>query len=1188
MHLYPLTFMYMMKRLLFVLATVGLMVGATVGMALAEDPTTGTGDATFILPKDGSRYTLSADSHFESFAIANDSFSFVLNPGSRVTLSSADRKTLNNSLGIATTCEASRSIITLPLGTVPPEAARQTVTITPGSACSMIGATPSSVTVLAPNGGETLQEGQQYTIRWSSANIPANTSLSIDIYNGMSATILNPNTTIVAGLPANATSYTWTVSSNNGWGIGNRGSSRKFAAALMALVAPPRTNQYMIGVRARTATGEIAYDQSDAPFSIVSAGGGGGGGTATSSITVLAPNGGEQLTPGAPYVIRWRASNFPTSSTFYIELRPGGNNSSGVISRIAVAPWRNDSYLWQIPSSTVSGQYRVEIYKADQNGNVDQNESIKDVSDAPFTIVPVAPGGGGGGGGGCATNPQVPVGDQPPGDEPPCVPIVSFDRDLFFGMRNDPDVSNLQEFLIDQGFLAPPASGNYFILTKKAVQAFQSAHGLRPTGYFGPLTRAVANRILAGGSGGVTAGISVSASNLVPDQNISVGVAGSPLGAFHVVVSGGAVAVRNAVFKVQLGGAPGNGIVTDIDNVVLLDQSGRQLAGPIDVQGENVGPRGTLSFNDTFTLPNGASDLILKGTIGREFASDQTITLNTNLSVYWSVFAQGSGEPLSTLPNQNVSAHTVTVKTVALRMSLALFPHESTKAAGAVNVTMARFLLDATGSSEDVRVSGINTAQRGTGLRSGINTCKIVQDQGAGGVLTLTTGFNIANPVEGTTRLFTFDTPQVIPKGSTLTVDLVCNVAINAAVGSTYGWDLAPVQSLATGAITGARIDPVLGNAAGPLFTVVGTGRLSVALDASSPSSRLVAGGRSNELVTVLRLTTSGEAMNLNKIGLRYDGTRTDDIVKATIWDGNTQVAQAVFAGSSIFATATFSERYGLPQNDSKVFFIKVDVVGVGITGANSGDTIAINFDGATNPANTEAVGLNSGLLIHPIATVDTHAPGVRIMKSVPTVSIVPLPTTRLVTGRNDLMRFKITAGPQGDVSIGKVTYRTIVSGASDVQVFNTNIYAFVDQNYSTIASGVQLDGALSSINDSTVDTGSSLHEAGGYERNLRPENSAGAPTAVIIPAGGTRYFEVRGDVVTAGTRFGVSTSLQGDAALVPVGTFGSVDASPENDFIWSDNAITTRFSPTTPQWANGYLVSGLPNTGTASQTLTQ
>lgn len=91
-------------------------------------------------------------------------------------------------------------------------------------------------------------------------------------------------------------------------------------------------------------------------------------------------------------------------------------------------------------------------------------------------------------------------------DTPPATPAYTFSRDLSFGLRNDPDVTNLQEFLIDQGFLQGSPSGNYFILTQKAVKKFQAAYNIKASGYFGPVTRALANRILAGtesaGAGG--------------------------------------------------------------------------------------------------------------------------------------------------------------------------------------------------------------------------------------------------------------------------------------------------------------------------------------------------------------------------------------------------------------------------------------------------------------------------------------------------------------------------------------------------------------------------------------------------------------------------------------------------------------------------------------------------------------
>lgn len=96
-------------------------------------------------------------------------------------------------------------------------------------------------------------------------------------------------------------------------------------------------------------------------------------------------------------------------------------------------------------------------------------------------------------------------------DEAPPTTVASFDGNLYLGMRNDPDVSNLQEFLTDQGFYSSTITGNFFILTKRAVQKFQAAHGLNPTGYFGPMTRAVANQILIDGGGG---GVSMRKSNL--------------------------------------------------------------------------------------------------------------------------------------------------------------------------------------------------------------------------------------------------------------------------------------------------------------------------------------------------------------------------------------------------------------------------------------------------------------------------------------------------------------------------------------------------------------------------------------------------------------------------------------------------------------------------------------------------
>ena len=109
------------------------------------------------------------------------------------------------------------------------------------------------------------------------------------------------------------------------------------------------------------------------------------------SITVLSPNGGETYKIGDTLNIKWNASNFSDSSKVYIELRPDGpaiSVGSQAVKIVAISP-TSGYYLWQVPNTIIPGQYIIEVYKADQNGIVNSNESVKDVSDTRFTISSV-------------------------------------------------------------------------------------------------------------------------------------------------------------------------------------------------------------------------------------------------------------------------------------------------------------------------------------------------------------------------------------------------------------------------------------------------------------------------------------------------------------------------------------------------------------------------------------------------------------------------------------------------------------------------------------------------------------------------------------------------------------------------------------------------------------------------------
>lgn len=77
----------------------------------------------------------------------------------------------------------------------------------------------------------------------------------------------------------------------------------------------------------------------------------------------------------------------------------------------------------------------------------------------------------------------------------PTLAFATIDSNLKYGSRGV-EVTELQEFLIDKGFLTGQPTGNFFALTKKAVISYQKSLNLPATGFVGQLTRAEINKEL--------------------------------------------------------------------------------------------------------------------------------------------------------------------------------------------------------------------------------------------------------------------------------------------------------------------------------------------------------------------------------------------------------------------------------------------------------------------------------------------------------------------------------------------------------------------------------------------------------------------------------------------------------------------------------------------------------------------
>ena len=73
---------------------------------------------------------------------------------------------------------------------------------------------------------------------------------------------------------------------------------------------------------------------------------------------------------------------------------------------------------------------------------------------------------------------------------------ATLNRNLSYGMTGT-DVSQLQQFLADEGLYTAPVSAYFGSITKSAVIAFQQQEGITPaSGYVGSITKADINSIL--------------------------------------------------------------------------------------------------------------------------------------------------------------------------------------------------------------------------------------------------------------------------------------------------------------------------------------------------------------------------------------------------------------------------------------------------------------------------------------------------------------------------------------------------------------------------------------------------------------------------------------------------------------------------------------------------------------------
>ncbi len=332
--------------------------------------------------------------------------------------------------------------------------------------------------------------------------------------------------------------------------------------------------------------------------------------------------------------------------------------------------------------------------------------------------------------------------------------------------------------------------------------------------------------------------------------------------------------------------------------------------------------------------------------------------------------------------------------------------------------------------------------------------------------------------------------------------------------------------------------------------TTPASSSFSVSLDASSPAYKIVSANTPSVHTGSFKFRGGSEDIYLYKVAIIANRS-VPGIQKVSLYegmgDGAAKLGEGFFVGDSASASVIFTRQMLIPKNTEKVIQVRADIGPIGVAEAVSvsGDFIQLNYGNAWGKSGI------SGADVSPTGSAEVA--GIRVMKSVPTVSLDSIPGTALADGR--LMRFKVTADSKGAVSLGKMVFRMSASRAS---VSNVRLYAFSDALYSNPIAGVDSDGGIPTSN------------VGVFIVN--------PATPVQIPAGATRYFELRGSVSGISNGASVTTTLLSDQSASFPQTGSSLREKDVN-FVWSPNSIQTAGFANT-DWFNGFGVRGLPSAG--------
>lgn len=680
---------------------------------------------------------------------------------------------------------------------------------------------------------------------------------------------------------------------------------------------------------------------------------------------------------------------------------------------------------------------------------------------------------------------------------------ATFTRNLTVGSTGT-DVMDLQKFLNSNPDTMVAASGagspgmetSYFgPATKAAVVKFQTKHSVSPTsGYFGPLTRAVANAqcgsvvVVPPTVPGTTAGSVVVSANSQPANSLAPqGASRIPFTTFTLTNNSSAAVTMTGV-TVQ---RTGLGVDANFSGIVLLDSNGLQVG-----TAKTLNSNHQATIGDTFTIGAGQSmTLTVAGNIATgqttsgQVVSLQVVAINTGSTVSGSLPITGASHTINT----TLSLGSVSTTTSSFDPGAA-----QSKSIGDTGVRVSGLRFTA-GSAEDLKLYSVRWRQVGTASASDIsNVVTVVNDVSYPTMLS----------ADGKYYTTLFPGGLLIAKGNSIdvytkvdltgtnsasrTVDLdIDKVTDVYFIGQTYGYGVAP---------SGTNTPWYSG-----FVTTINAGSATTIGKANEVASQNIAVNLSNQPLGGFVTDFKGEAVSITGMTLSIastTGSGTGLLTGISIVNENgVVVAGPVDATytSALVQTATFTDSVTFPTG-RHIYTVKGKVAsGIGTGGTYIVSTTPSSWTSPTGQTSGNTITISQGSFSMNTMTVKAASL---------TVTMSTSPSSQnVVAGAQALLmgNVQLDASQSGeDVRLSSIilTQTGTISNLSSCQLYNG---ATVLNTGSNVPSSLATSGS-----DTTFTFDNSLTVPKGTVLTLGIKCNLGSATS------GTHVWSISGSAITA------------------------------------------------------------------------